>query len=80
MAGFTKKETRLNLVRHIRSVFLQVLFDKRSLEVATESVAQLETHLRDAKALFPQGFTPENDVLKPEVAYADAKQRKTTAS
>lgn len=80
IAAFRKEETRLNLVRDIRGVFLQVLFAKRSLEVATESVAQLEAHLRDAKALFRQGLTAENDVLKAEVALADAKQREATAS
>ncbi len=80
VAGFRKEETRLNLVRDIRGVFLQVLFAKRSLEVVKESVAQLEAHLRDAKALFRQGLTAENDVLKAEVALADAKQREATAS
>ncbi|GKT10452.1 TolC family protein [Desulforhabdus sp. TSK] len=80
VAGFRKEETRLNLKRDIRGVFLQVLFAQRSLEVVTESVAQLEAHLRDAKALFRQGLTAENDVLKAEVALADAKQREATAS
>lgn len=80
VAGFRKEETRLNLVRDIRGVFLQVLFAKRSLQVATESVAQLEAHLRDAKTFFRQGLTAENDVLRAEVALADAKQREVTAS
>lgn len=80
VADLRKEATRLNLVRDIRSIFLQVLLAKRILQVATESVAQLEAHLRDAKAFFRQGLTPENDVLKAEVALADAKQREVTAS
>lgn len=80
VAGFRKEETRLNLIREIRGVFLQVLFANRTLQIATESVAQLEAHLRDAKAFFRQGLTAENDALKAEVALADAKQREATAS
>ncbi len=80
VAGFRKEETRLNLIRDIGSAFLQVLLVRRTLHVATESVAQLEAHLRDAEALFRQGLTPRNDVLKAEVALADAKQRQTTVA
>jgi len=79
VAGFKKEETRLNLVRDIRAAFLHVLLAQRTLEVATAGVVQLEAHLRDAKALFRQGLTPENDVLKAEVALADAKQKEATA-
>lgn len=79
VAGFKKEETRLNLVRDIRAAFLHVLLAQRTLEVATAGVVQLEAHLRDAKAFFRQGLTPENDVLKAEVALADAKQKEATA-
>jgi outer membrane protein len=80
VAGHRKTETRLNLVRNIRSAFIQVLLGQRSLQVAEASVAQLEAHLKDAEAFFSQGLTPRNDVLKADVALANAKQQKTSAA
>jgi outer membrane protein len=80
IAGYRKTETRLNLVRNIRSAFIQVLLGQRTLQVAEASVAQLQAHLKDAEAFFAQGLTPRNDVLKAEVALANAKQQETRAA
>jgi outer membrane protein len=75
-----KTETRLNLVREIRSAFIQTLLAQRTLQVAEASVSQLEAHLKDAEAFFRQGLTPRNDVLKADVVLANAKQRQTSAA
>ena len=80
IAGYRQTETRLNLVRNIRNAFLQILLGQRTLQVAESSVAQLEAHMKDAEAFFRQGLTPRNDVLKAEVALANAKQQKTRAA
>jgi outer membrane protein len=80
IAGSRKTEARLNLVRNIRNAFIQILLAQRALQVAEASVAQLEAHLKDAEAFFGQGLTPRNDVLKAEVALANAKEQKTTAA
>jgi len=80
VASYRKTETRLNLVRNIRNAFIQTLLGQRALQVAEASVAQLEAHLKDAEAFFGQGLTPRNDVLKAEVALANAKQQKTRAA
>jgi len=80
IAGYRKTETRLNLVRNIRNAFIQTLLAQRTLQVAEASVAQLEAHLKDAEAFFGQGLTARNDVLKAEVALANAKQQHTTAA
>jgi len=80
VADYRKLETRLNLVRNIRNAFIQTLLGQRALQVAEASVAQLEAHLKDAAAFFAQGLTPRNDVLKAEVALANAKQQRTRAA
>lgn len=75
-----KSMTRLDLLRDIRSLFIQALLAQRVLDVANESVAQFEAHLKDARAFFRQGLVPRNDVLKSEVALANARQNETSAA
>jgi outer membrane protein TolC len=75
IADYHLAQTRLDLMRDIQRVFLQTLLAEKLLQVTRENVSQLEARRKDAEAYFRQGLTAENDVLKADVALADARQR-----
>ncbi len=54
--------------------YLELMKQGEMLKVADETLAQLQNHLHDAQAFFQQGMIPANDLLKAEVALAEAKQ------
>lgn len=80
IADHRRVEARLNLVKAIQQTFIRTLLTEKVQGVARENVMQLEAHLRDAEAFHRQGLTPLNDVLRAEVALADAKQRERDAA
>lgn len=80
IADSRRLEARLNLVRAIQQTFIRTLLAEKVLGVAREDVMQLGAHLKDAEAFHRQGLTPLNDVLRAEVALADAKQRERDAA
>ncbi|MFP5213373.1 MAG: TolC family protein [Acidobacteriota bacterium] len=69
-----KDATRLDVVRNIRQAFWHTLLAEKLLMVARDNVNSLEVHRRNAEANFKQGLAAQNDVLKAEVALAQAKQ------
>ncbi len=74
------EETRLNVIRDVRYGFLQALLGEKLLDVARENVRSLEVQRRNAEANFKQGLVAQNDVLKADVALAQARQRERTAA
>jgi outer membrane protein len=80
LASAQREQVRLNLVRDIQHAFLQTLLAEKVLQVQRETIHQLEAHRRDAQAYFQQGLTPRNDVLKADVALADARQKEQNAA
>lgn len=72
------EETRLNVIRDIRRTFFQELLGEKLVEVARDNVKSLEVYGRNAQAQFQQGLTAENDVLKADVALAQARQQERT--
>jgi outer membrane protein len=74
-----RENTRLDVIRKIKNGFLQTLLSERLLQVAKDNVESLEVQRANAVAYFEQGLTPQNDVLKAEVALAQAKLRERTA-
>lgn len=75
-----EKETRLDLAHEIRHAFLQTLLARKLLEAARDNVESLKLHRRNAVAYYDEGLTPRNDVLKAEVALAEAEQRERRAA
>lgn len=80
IAEFKEQQTKLNVVRDIQRAFLQVLLAEKLYEVTRENVASLEIQRKNAQASFDQGLTAQNDVLKADVAVAQAKQRERSAA
>ncbi len=79
IAEYHLAETRLNTVRDVERAFWNVLLGQKLLQVARDNVSSLEIQRRNAQANFDQGFVARNDVLKAEVALAQARQRERTA-
>ncbi|MFZ2448570.1 MAG: TolC family protein [Syntrophobacteraceae bacterium] len=75
LSSYQMEEVRLNLVRDVQAAYLQALLGARLLDVARETVASLEVERRNAEANYKQGVAAVNDVLKADVALADAGQR-----
>lgn len=73
-------ETRLNTVRDVERAFWNVLLGQKLLQVARDNVSSLEVQRRNAQANFDQGLVAQNDVLKADVALAQARQREKSAT
>lgn len=71
--------TRLDVQRDIQRAFFQVLLGEKLVQVARDNVKSLEVQKRNAEASFEQGLTARNDVLKADVAVAQALQRERAA-
>lgn len=80
ISGYRLEETRLNLVRDVEHAFLQTLLAQKLVNVAKDNVKSLEVHRRNAQAQFQQGLTAQNDVLKADVALAQAEQQERSVS
>jgi outer membrane protein TolC len=79
IAEYRQDETRLNVVRDIQRSFFQVLLGEKLAQVARDNVKSLEVQKKNADASFQQGLTARNDVLKADVAVAQALQRERAA-
>jgi len=80
IAEYRLDETRLNTVRDVERAFWNVLLGQKLLQVTRDNVSSLEIQRRNAQANFDQGLVAQNDVLKAEVALAQARQRERTAT
>ncbi len=69
-----KEMAVLNVIKHVKTAYYRVLLAQRYLEVAKEEVQQLTAHLEDTRRFYNQGLIPFNDVLKSQVALAQAQQ------
>lgn len=74
-AEFDQDRTRLDLVLAIQRNFIQVLLTERVRQVVLQTIEQLQLSRRNAQSYFRQGLSPENDVLKADVALAEARQK-----
>lgn len=74
-----KRQVVLSLVRDVKIAYFNVLLAKQFQKTADEAVHQLTAHADDAKRFYDQGFIAYNDVLKSQVALADARQNATKA-
>ncbi|ROQ90160.1 outer membrane protein TolC [Desulfosoma caldarium] len=64
----------LDVIKYVKTAYYRVLLAQRQLDVAREAQEQLRAHLLDAQRFYEQGLIPYNDVLKSQVALAQAQQ------
>lgn len=75
-----KDQAVLDVVRDVKLRFYNILLARRYVEVTEETVTQLEAHVSDARLFFEQELIPENDLLRSQVALAQARQHRTAAT
>ncbi len=80
ISKYQRDEVRLNLIRDVQASYLQVLLGAKLLQVARDNVSSLEVQRNNAEANYKQGVAASNDVLKADVALADAVQRERNAA
>ncbi len=73
-AELEAKETRLEVAFNVKRAYFSILEAQKMEKVAQLAVKQLSRHLFVAKNLFEEGVIPRNDLLKSQVALAQAKQ------
>ena len=69
-----KQEAALNVIEGVKIAYFNILKAQEQLRVADEQVKSLKSHEMQAKLLYKQGIIPYNDLLKSEVALANAVQ------
>jgi outer membrane protein len=79
ISQYQLEEARLNLMRDVQIAYLQTLLGERLVEVTRDNVASLEVQKNNAEANYQQGVAARNDVLKADVALAEAVQRERNA-
>ncbi|SMC20270.1 Outer membrane protein TolC [Desulfacinum hydrothermale DSM 13146] len=75
-AQVQKEQAVLDVAKRVKTAYFRVLLAGRFLDVAREEENQLAAHLRDAQKFYKQGLIAYNDVLKSQVALAQARQTK----
>ncbi|OGQ97244.1 MAG: hypothetical protein A2521_15840 [Deltaproteobacteria bacterium RIFOXYD12_FULL_57_12] len=63
-----------DLVLAVHKAYFEVLKSQQLVNVASQAVSRLESHLHDAKAFYEVGLIPKNDLLTSEVRLAQGKQ------
>ncbi|MCD8569858.1 MAG: TolC family protein [Geovibrio sp.] len=71
---FMEESIRADVVLNVKKAFFSVLQAKKDVEAAKESVALLESQLKDARLTYEVGISPKNEVLKVEAELASQKQ------
>ncbi len=69
------ERARLEVAQEVKNAYYRVLLAGRVLTVANEEVSQLTAHADNARHFLDQGMIPENDLLKAQVALAEARQQ-----
>ncbi len=75
-----REEAILNIAEEVKLAYFNVLRAQKQLQVAGERFSQLTSHEKEAKHFYDRGIVAYNDLLKSQVALADAVQFKTQAS
>ena len=63
-----------DMVQEVRVAYFNVLKAERGLDVARQSVEQLDAHRSMAQDFFDVGVIPKNDLLRAEVELANSRQ------
>lgn len=79
VAEISKEIDRLNLILQVKDAYFAILRTEKNVDVAEQSVKQLDAQLDVASNFFDVGMVPKNDVLQAEVKKAQVVQQKTLA-
>ena len=71
-----ERQTELNVIKGVTSAYYGVLLTGKLLSVANEAVLLLEFHQRDSQRFFDRGVIRLNEVLRVNVALANAVQER----
>jgi outer membrane protein TolC len=71
---FRLEQAKLDIVLEVQKAFLELLKAREEVEIARDSLKQLKSHLRVAKAFYDVGVKPKFDVLQAEVDVSTAEQ------
>jgi outer membrane protein TolC len=74
-----KEQIALDLTRDVKTAYYDLLLTRKLLSVAEEEVQALAAHEKEAALYNDQGLIPYNDLLKSEVALANALQQSEKA-
>ncbi len=66
--------TVLDIVREVKIAYFNLIKAEKLLQVARQSVKQLEAHREAAQGFFDVGIIPRNDLLQAEVQLANGRQ------
>src|SRR5258706_2061592 len=75
VAQVRRDATKRDIAFHVTEAYYRLLQQMRISEVAVASVDQLEAQLKQAKTFYANGVVGQNDVLRADVALANARQR-----
>ncbi len=75
-----RQEAILNIEEEVKIAYFNVLRAQKQQQVAEERVEQLTSHEQEAKHFYDRGVIAYNDLLKSQVALADAVQYKAQAA
>jgi outer membrane protein TolC len=64
------ERTKLDLILNVKEAYYGVLTAEKGVEVAEQTVEQLESNLKMAQAFYDVGMTAKNDLLQVEVSKA----------
>lgn len=79
VAQISKDQAKMDLILNVKKAYYGVLKTEKSLEVASQSVKQLQEQLKVAQSFYDVGMVPKNHVLEAEVRLAEAVQGQTVA-
>lgn len=79
ISEYQLEQTRLDVVRDVERAFWDVLLGEKLLKVVRDNVSNLSIQRRHAAANYQQGLVAQNDVLKADVALAQARQKERSA-
>ncbi|MBU0971700.1 MAG: efflux RND transporter permease subunit [Proteobacteria bacterium] len=74
-----KQQTILNIIKEVKSAYYRLLLTQKIRIVADEAFQTLSSHEKDAGMFFERGIIRRNDLLRAEVALANAVQFKERA-
>ena len=74
-----REEAILNITEEVKIAYVNVLRAQKQVQVADERVEQLTSHEHEAQHFYDRGIVAYNDLLKSQVALADAVQFRTQA-
>lgn len=74
-----ERQAVLAVVKTVKNAYYNILLAEQFEKTVDEAVDQLAAHEKDAQKFFDQGLIPYNDLLKSQVALANARQEAVKA-